>query len=264
MVTVICNGKLFTGIKAVFLDKDGTLANVSNYLKRLGTHQAQLMENQIPGTYSSVLKALGISSDGVLFPAGLMAVGSRQETIVGTATAAAMQGCAWGQAVELATTALAAADRQYVRKAPHTPLLPGALDFLKWLRRTGLKISMVSADRQANLEDFVACYQLQRHFDHLQGVSQSHPSKIAPSFLQAACDAVGVAPHEGIVIGDAITDLHVAERAGGFIGFLGGWQPQLQPDIIASPEMLTKLSIKAVFATEFSHIQLVSDRQDYL
>ncbi|MEM9805369.1 MAG: HAD family hydrolase [Cyanobacteria bacterium P01_D01_bin.56] len=259
MVTVICNGTLFKGIKAVFLDKDGTLANVSTYLKRLGIRQAQLIENKIPGTYSLVLKALGISSDGVIFPAGLMAVGSRQETIMGTATAAAMQGCAWGQAVELATTALATADRQYVQKAPHTPLLPGALDFLQWLRHTGLKISMVSADGQANLEDFVAHYQLQTYFDHLQGTSLSHPSKTAPSFLQAACDAIGVAPHEGLVIGDAITDLQVAESAGGFIGFLGGWQPPLLPDTIALPEMLAKLTIKAVFATELSQIQLAPD-----
>ncbi len=255
VVTIICNGIVFTNIKAVFLDKDGTLANVSSYLTRLGQLQARLMEEQVPGTYSLALKALGIASDG-LSPTGLMAVGSRQETIIGVATAAVIQGCSWGESLALATNTFAIADRQCFPKALYTPLLPGALEFLKQLRQAGLKVSLVSADSQSNLSAFTEQYQLQDYFDHLQGTSQDHPSKIAPSFLETACDAVNVAPYEGLVIGDATTDLQIAGRTGSFIGFLGGWQRPLMRDDIASEQMLNKPSIKTGFATEFTQIQI--------
>ena len=151
MATISCNGKCFQDIDAVFLDKDGTLADVANYLTRLGHLQAQLMEQALPGTHELTLKALGIKPQG-LTASGLLAVGSRQETIFGTAAAAAMAGYPWVQAVELATDTLATADRQCSPKAVHTPLLPGVLAFLKKLKQAKLKVIMVSADSQQNLE----------------------------------------------------------------------------------------------------------------
>lgn len=255
MVNILCNGKRFTGIDAVFLDKDGTLADVAAYLRQLGSIQATLMEQLLPGTYELTLKALGMSADS-LDPAGLLAVGSRKETILGTAAAAAMVGCPWIKAVDLAAATLAAAARQCSPKAAYTPLLPGVLEFLQRLRQAHLKIIMVSADAQKNLEQFVQHYRLQSYFDQLQGVNAQHPTKTTPDFLSTACQAVGVLPEQGLVIGDAASDLHMAESAHGFIGFLGGWQPTLSPaDILGSTDR--KTSVECEFAKNFSQIKLV-------
>ncbi|MBT9312388.1 HAD family hydrolase [Leptothoe kymatousa] len=255
MVTISCNGTVFPHIKAVFLDKDGTLANVSSYLTRLGHHQAQLMDKQRPGCLPLLLQVLGISENG-LDPAGLMAVGNRQETLIGAASAAAIGGCPWVEAMALASTTFAVADQRYSPKAAHTPLLPGALDLLQRLRQGNLKISMVSADAQVHLENFVEHHQLQKYFDHLQGVCPEYPDKVAPNFFQAACHGLGMEPHQVLVIGDAATDLQVATRAAGFIGYLGGWQPPLGPTKIASQQSLDELSIASAFATDFWQIQL--------
>lgn len=256
MVTLTCNGQMFTDIRAVFLDKDGTLADVATYLSQLGRIQAQLMEQHLSGSYELTLKALGFNADG-LMASGLLAVGSRQETIVGVATAAALVGCPWVEAIDLATAAINAADQQCSPKAVYTPLLPGALDLLQRLRQAGLKVLMVSADSQRNLENFVQHHQLQTYFDGLQGVSDQHPNKLSANFLSAACQAIGLKPDQGVVIGDAASDLHMARPARGFIGYLGGWHPPLtKADILG--DRSSKLSLVHSFATNFSQIVLSS------
>ncbi|MEA5464002.1 HAD family hydrolase [Leptothoe sp. PORK10 BA2] len=261
MVTVFCNGQLFTDIHAVFLDKDGTLANVAAYLSQLGHTQAELMERQLPGSQDWVLRALGFCHGG-LSPSGLLAVGSRQETIVGIAAAAAMVGCPWVEAMDLARTTLGAADQQHSPKAAYTPLLSGALEFLGRLRQAGLKIVMVSADGQENLEKFVQHYGLATYFDHLQGVSCQHPAKTSRNFLPAACQAIDCEPHQGLVIGDAASDWQMAQSTRGFIGYLGGWQSPLSKTDILGPAGAAQagsqgdLSLARSFATDFSQIRL--------
>lgn len=253
VVTIACHGTRFTDIHAVFLDKDGTLADVASYLSQLGHAQAELMECQWPGTYELTLKILGLSPLG-LSASGLLAVGSRQETIMASAAAAAIMGCPWVQAIELATATLTAADQQCAPKVTYTPLLPGALDFLKRLKQTPIKIIMVSADAQSNLEDFVQHYQLQAYFDKIQGVSTMHPLKTEPSFLPAICQAINISPRQGLVIGDAATDLRMAEITRGFIGFLGGWQPMLLREAILPKHGLRQPTIAYEFVTDFSQI----------
>lgn len=254
VVTLVCNGQLFTDIHAVFLDKDGTLADVATYLSQLGHTQAQLMEQRLSGTRELTLKALGFKASG-LTASGLLAVGSRQETIMGIATVAALVGCPWVKAIDLAMATLKAADQQCSPKALHTPLLPGALDFLQRLRLAGLKIIMVSADSQHNLESFVQHHHLQTYFDVLQGVNRQHPTKMSVDFLPTACQAIGIESAQGMVIGDAASDLHMALPTRGFIGYLGGWQPPLsKTDILG--DSCSKLSLIHSFATDFSQIAL--------
>ena len=255
MVTVLCNGQRFLNIEAIFLDKDGTLADVAAYLSRWGHRQAQLMQARLPGTQEPVLRTLGFTAEG-LTASGLLAVGNRQETIMGIAAAAAMVGCPWMQAVDLARATTRIADRQCSPKATYTPLLPGVLDFLVRLRQANLKIIMVSADAQGNLDEFVQNYQLHPYFDRIQGVSEHHPAKTDPSFLSMACDAIGVSPRQGLVIGDAVTDLRMAHIARGFIGFLGGWRPMLLETDILSGDSPTQDLITCGYATDFSQIAI--------
>ncbi|MEM7064976.1 MAG: HAD family hydrolase [Cyanobacteria bacterium P01_B01_bin.77] len=252
MITLTCNGQIFKDIHAVFLDKDGTLADVATYLGQLGQIQAQLMEQALSGTRELALQALGFNTHG-LTASGLLAVGSRQETIMGIATVAALVGYPWVKAIDLAMATLKAADQQCNPKALYTPLLPGALDFLQRLRLAGLKIIMVSADSQHNLESFVQHHQLQTYFDVLQGVNSERPTKMSADFLPTACQAIGLEPAQGVVIGDTASDLRMALPTRGFIGYLGGWQPPLsKTDILGDSS--SRLSLVHSFATDFSQI----------
>lgn len=257
MVTVSCDGQLFTNIHAIFLDKDGTLANVAAYLSQLGHTQAQLMERQLPDTYDLTLKALGLGH-GELSASGLLAVGSRQETIMGIATVATMVGHPWVQAMELARSTLHTADQQYAPKAMYTPLVPGALEFLKRLRQAQLKVIMVSADSQDNLENFVRYHHLSAYFDNVQGVSNQNPSKLSADFLPNACQATNLAPSQGLVIGDSASDLRMAQSASGFIGYLGGWHPTLSKKDILGEDSAdhSDRALARGFVTDFSQIGL--------
>ena len=260
MSTITCQGQHFTEIRGIFLDKDGTLANVASYLSRLGQLQAALMEQQLPGTRALTLKVLGFTDTG-LTASGLLAVGSRYETIVATAAVATAKGYPWGEALALATTTLSAADKRCEPKATFTPPVAGAVEFLKRLKQAGLKIIMVSADSQDNVESFVDCHGLHTYFDRLQGVSGQHPSKAHPSFFQAACRGVGLEPHQGLVIGDAASDWQMAAAAGGFIGFLKGWSPPVSPaDILQGGTQLGPLPQRA-FVTNFRQIEVEDARQ---
>ena len=255
VVDISCNGRHFTDIQAIFLDKDGTLADVASYLSQLGLTQAQLMEHQQPGTYEFTLRALGISGE-TLKASGLLAVGSRRETIIGIATVAAMAGCPWIQALEMATATLNTADQQCSPKAAFTPLLPGALDFLKRLRDAGLKIIMVSADSQDSVNHFVEYHRLNPYFDKLQGVSCQNPSKMAPDFLQTACQHLDICCSQGLVIGDAASDLHMAQSAKGFIGFVGGWHPPIAETDILIDALEPQTLPAYAFVTSFDQILL--------
>ena len=106
------------------------------------------------------------------------------------------------------------------------------------------------------LDEFVQNYQLHPYFDRIQGVSEHHPAKTDPSFLSMACDAIGVSPRQGLVIGDAVTDLRMAHIARGFIGFLGGWRPMLLETDILSGDSPTQDLITCGFATDFSQIAI--------
>ena len=255
MATIVCNGKSLTDIQAVYLDKDGTLADVATYLTQLGRTQAQLMEQRFPGTCALTLKALGLTSEGIA-ASGLLAVGSRQETILAAAIAAAIAGGPWVQSVDLATATFALADQKHTPKAAYTPLLPGVLNFLQRLKQAKLKLIMVSADSQNNLEQFVHHHSLADYFDHLQGVSSQHPAKTEPGFLLAACQAIGLLPHQGVVSGDSASDVRMAESAKGFIGYLGGWEPRLLPsDILTEPS--TGKPLDSLFVTDLSQITVL-------
>lgn len=257
MSIVSCNGQIFTDVQAIFLDKDGTLADVATYLSKLGRIQAELMEHQLPGTYDILLRTLGFNDSG-LTASGLLAVGSRQETIIGAAAAAAMAGWPWIQALEVATDTLNIADQQCSPKAAYTPMLPGVLNLLKRLKQADLKIIMVSADTQSNLEDFVNHHGLRPYFDKIQGVSSQQPSKVEPGFLQAACKDLEISPQQGVVIGDAASDLRMAASAKGFIGFLGGWYPHIsKADIVHSQDINSKVLPDNTFTTDLHQIQLV-------
>ena len=224
MATVLCDRRYFAPIDAVFFDKDGTLANVADYLTRLGQRQADCMETALPGTKAGVLKALGFDNSS-LSPQGLLAVGSRSETIEGIASAAAVEGYSYQTALAAAAAATAAADREISPKEAFTPLIPGAAELLARLKDARIKLALTSADSQENLQRFVTYYSLSSYFDHIQGTGADRPSKTAMGFLKTARQALRVAPERSMVIGDARSDYVMArnDRAAACVLVLGGW-----------------------------------------
>lgn len=212
----------FPPVEAIVFDKDGTLATVEDYLTDLYT--ARLQQLSLPRTLQRD-RQFGITAEGV-DPAGLLAVGTRQENEILAAAHLAQTGLSWIVARQRVQTAFENASLRLTAKAPRTPLMSGVPDLFRQLQSASLKLVIASADTQANVDEFVAHYELLPYLTYCQGVSYQHPDKTHKDFLLAICQQIGVSPYGLLVCGDSDADWAMAEVGGaaGFIGFTGGWR----------------------------------------
>lgn len=223
MATIVCGAIAFAEIEAVIFDKDGTLADSQEFLRHLCHRRARLIDAQVPGVEVPLLLAFGLEGDH-LNPAGLMAIGTREENEIAAAAYIAETGKDWTESLRIARSAFAEADTCFSRKASSTPLFAGALDLLQRLVTDGIQVGIASSDSPANVQDFVDYYQLHPLISVALG-SEPGLSKPDPALLHKACHSLGVIPQHALVIGDSTADLTMAQAggAGGCIAVAWGW-----------------------------------------
>jgi phosphoglycolate phosphatase len=226
-VDIICGEYRFSDIQAVVFDKDGTLAHTEPYLFAVANARIQaLSERANSSDLAPTLRAtLGLDQTSV-DPAGVLAVAGNYETVIAMAAVVAQTGRPWIEALDWAQWAFAQAKQTLAPKASYTQPLPGVIELLDQLQQSQIPIALLSADTQAEVQAFVETYPLAKYFTHLQGLSDTWPSKVQPGFLEAACSVMQISPSHTLVIGDAASDLKMARlgKAAGFIGVSGGWQ----------------------------------------
>ncbi len=223
MASIRCGEIEFKHIQAIVFDKDGTLADSHGYLGNLGRKRAFLIDAQVPGLQEPLLRAFGIEQ-GRLNPAGLMAVGTRQENEVAAAAYVAETGRGWVEALKLVQSAFAEADKRLNRKADSTPPFEGAIDLLRSLSKGGIKLGILSADTTANVQDFIQRYQLESLIQVGMGTDVP-PGKPHPAPFHRICAALGTRPCETLMVGDSLADLEMARAAdaAGSVGVTWGW-----------------------------------------
>lgn len=246
MVTVLCrsvqsNAVQFEAIEAVVFDKDGTLADSHQFLLCLARSRSRHLEAQVAGVYDAMLAAYGVRGD-CLDPAGLMAVGTRQDNLIAAAAYVAAQGYGWAEAIAIAQQTFVAADQAPVRKADQTPPYEGILPLLDRLRRAAVKLAIVSGDTTHNIQDFLDRYDLSDQFAWFQG-SDREWAKPDPRLFAQACAELGVSPARTLVIGDSALDEQLAHKGGaaGFISVTWGSGPPIPTaDVtVNSPSAIT-------------------------
>jgi phosphoglycolate phosphatase len=234
VATIRCQGVTFPNIQAVLFDKDGTLANSEAFLRGLAQKRSRLIDAQVPGVQEPLLMAFGVEGDR-LSPAGLMAIGTRQENEIAAAAYVAETGRDWIPSLQLVQSAFVEADQYMKRKADHTPLITGALELLQSLSKAGLRLGILSSDSTDHVQDFVEKNQLASYLA-LQMGTDGALSKPDPLMLQQACEAIGISAAQTLIIGDSQADTQLARTGGaaGCIGMTGGWSnpPQLQADAL--------------------------------
>jgi len=223
LVTIRCKGTLFGDVQAILLDKDGTLANAEIFLRSLAQRRSRLIDARIPGVQEPLLMAFGVEGDRI-DPAGLMAVGTRQENEVAAAAYVAETGRGWMESLAIIRSAFSEADKYLPSKAEQTPPIPGAVKLLEALAANGLKIAVLSSDSTYQVQNFIQTYQLTSYVQIQLGVD-GYNRKSDPVLLQKVLASLGVQPRQVLVVGDAETDVEVAQNLGaiGCVGFTGGW-----------------------------------------
>jgi phosphoglycolate phosphatase len=212
VVNLVCGKKQFFNIQAIIFDKDGTLENSFAFQRELGQKRSRLIDAKIPGIGEPLLMAFGIQENR-LDPAGLMAVGTRQENEIAAAAYIAETGRSWFEAKIIAKEAFREAD-QYIQKETQTsPLFPGSLELLKSLSQAGLKLGILSADSTSAVKNFVEKHQLSQYIQFFQG-SQLGLTKPDPEIFIQACQALEVEAKATLMVGDSQGDLVMAKQAG--------------------------------------------------
>ncbi|MGI0488424.1 HAD family hydrolase [Pantanalinema rosaneae CENA516] len=222
MATIQCGTVTFANIQAVIFDKDGTLADVQDYLRHLGQKRARLIDAQIPGVQDPLLMAFGFEGDR-LNPYGLLAVGTRQENEIAAAAYVAETGRDWIAALSLVRSAFDEADKVFKRKADSTPLLEGVVPTLHQLTQAGVAIAILSSDTTTNVQDFVERYELGGLIQVAQGAMDGC-SKPDPAVLLHTSQQLGVVPASILVVGDSSADIAMAKaaNAAGSVGITWG------------------------------------------
>jgi phosphoglycolate phosphatase len=122
--------------------------------------------------------------------------------------------------------------------AAHTALIDGAHAALIDLHRRGFRLGIASNDSVAGIESSLAQHDVLHLFDLLAGADSGFGSKPGPGMAHAFCAAVGLAPAEIAVIGDAVHDLAMGRAAGvGLtIGVLSG--TSVRDDLAALADLI--------------------------
>ena len=212
--TIACKDLEFKNIAAIIFDKDGTLENSLPFWREVAIERARLIDAQIPGVGEPLRMAFGIQ-DNILDPAGLMAVGSRQENEIAAAAYVAETGRSWHESMKIAQDSFVeVSESKYLLKTPESaPVFPEVIELLKNLDKAGLKLGILSADSTEGIEQFVTNYQLQDCINLSMGTDEKL-LKPDPQLYIKACEALEIAPERTLMVGDAQVDMQMAKAAG--------------------------------------------------
>jgi len=94
-----------------------------------------------------------------------------------------------------------------------TPM-PGAEPMLQWAKSAGLSVAVVTSKSQSRAEAQLMHLGWTPWIDYVVGLVDGRTQKPDPHTLYLACDYMGVAPDEAVMIGDGTADMQAAVNAG--------------------------------------------------
>jgi beta-phosphoglucomutase len=176
---------------AVLWDLDGTLVDSSDYHWR--AWRDTLRAEGIELTYRQFLDSFGQKNDRIL--TGWLGAGIS------------------GEAVQRIGDAKEALYRDFVRREG-VIALPGALEWIRRLRRAGWLQVIASSAPRRNVEVTLAVLGIEREIDAIVSAEDVTAGKPDPQIFLAAAAKIGIAPDRCVVIEDAVAGIEAARRAG--------------------------------------------------
>jgi len=243
MPQLLLKGKLIGNIKGVLFDKDGTLSNSEEYLLILAKarinsslkkfNELKKSTKQLFQLEKLLLTIYGLSTKG-LDPKGLLAIASREQNLISTATVFSILGESWPISLSLAQEIFIAADSDTTlintEFSEQRTIISGAKAFLLSLQKAKVKAGLITNDSKLGAKEFIEKNNVEKIFKHLW-TADNFPSKPDPKSVIDICSEMEISPSECALISDADTDLQMAAQSkiGVIIGFTGGWR--IQPNL---------------------------------
>jgi len=101
---------------------------------------------------------------------------------------------------------------EYLVKMDASEILPGSVDFLRYLRERGIKTALGSASKNARL--ILDRLDITPLFDSIIDGEKVHNAKPDPEVFLRAAHELGIAPEDCVVFEDAEAGVEAARRAG--------------------------------------------------
>ena len=180
-----------TSIKLAVFDVDGTLVDSRSSILHAATEAAHAVGIE-PPDYNQVRAIVGLS----LFEA-IVSMLPQHDTATHTAFMQAFQ---------------AVFTRRANESEPHETLYDGADDLLRALKSEGWLIGMATGQSRRGVNRCLAGNDWHDLFD-VTFCADDGPSKPHPHMLQANLKALGVVPHQAVMIGDTGHDMRMAREA---------------------------------------------------
>ncbi len=228
-------------LEAVLFDKDGTISHSEPMLVALA--QARVfhclaladLATDDPERHRDLgdllHRAYGLASEGV-HPAGTMAVASRDQNLVATATTLVQVGLGWPEALAMAEAVFARTDALHGQGSEQRPApTAGLRPLLESLRLAGVRCAVISNDHVDGIEAFLAAHDLVSYVQAIWS-AEHQPRKPDPAAVHGLCAELGVAVESCALIGDANSDLRMARAAGVpvVLGYRAGWRRPVDLD----------------------------------
>lgn len=204
-------------IRGILFDKDGTLIDFDRTWVPIHRDVAAYAAGGDPVVAAELLRRFGQDPEtDEMTPGSVLAAGS----IYDIADAFA------GYLGPRTPSDLAAGiDRVYSEGgAKHAVLIRGVRETLVELKRRGLRLGIATNDSEGGLQASLSRPDILSFFDFKAGCDSGYGAKPGPGMALAFCEAVGIAPQEAAMVGDAVHDLAMG-RAAGFalnVGVLSG------------------------------------------
>ncbi len=143
--------------------------------------------------------------------------------------------------------------KEYLYEMTPADILPGAKDFMEYLRRRGIKIALASASRNAPI--ILEKLNITELFDAIVDGNSASKAKPDPEVFLKAAEKLGIAPAECFVFEDAQAGVEGAKRAGMRVVGIGKRDILQKAEIVVSgfPEiepviLLSCIELKDTFA----------------
>ena len=104
------------------------------------------------------------------------------------------------------------ADRYELEATQTTNFLPGVLETVRALKKTGLKMALFTIRGAKSTNHFLKRYDFDRFFDAIVTREDAVAVKPDPAHLEAVLKILNVEPSEAIVVGDSVLDMKCARK----------------------------------------------------
>jgi phosphoglycolate phosphatase len=98
--------------------------------------------------------------------------------------------------------------------ALHSVLIPGARETIGELARRGFRVGLATNDSLGGLTASLARHGILELFEFHAGCDSGYGAKPDPGMAHAFCEAMGIAPSQLAIVGDAVHDLAMGRAAG--------------------------------------------------